>query len=242
MQEALRRQYLALMGVDVWLPRDAADEMVAAVPEALPAMAGTAVAAPRAPLPDDLPRRLDALREAPAATAIPALDAPVAKAPAVITPAVPAAAAGVADRFGCSLLALPDGLLLVAAYVMPDAPGLAGPEYALLASIAAALAPGTILPAAEEFRWPPPGASKLPAMSRPGAGVEALTGLLAERRRRGLRDVLVLGEAMTAPVSAAATRLGLQVVPAPSLAAMLADPAQKRACWDAARPLRRGAP
>lgn len=139
-----------------------------------------------------------------------------------------------------SLLALPDGLLLLAAPVTPEAPGLSGPEHALLASIATALAPGATLPATDEFHWPPRGV-KLPAVAASGGATDVLVGLLAEhRRRRGLRDLLVLGEALAAAVQPAAGRLGLNVVAVPALAAMLSDPARKRACWDAAKSLRRG--
>lgn len=142
------------------------------------------------------------------------------------------------DELSCSLLALPDGLLLLAAH-LPQAPGLSGPEHALLASIAAALAPGASLPATTEFHWPPRGV-RLPTTARGGAS-DALVGLLAEQRRRlGLRDLLVLGEDLAQQVQPVAGRLGLKWVAVPALSAMLADAALKRACWDAAKPLRRG--
>ncbi|MFZ5722416.1 MAG: hypothetical protein ACOY33_02025 [Pseudomonadota bacterium] len=222
MQETSRRRYLALLGIDLWLPRDAVDAVAEAPSAEPPVVPSPAVAAPPPP----------------AAEAVPAAPEPVPA--ATPPPAAAAAVAGDVGPLGCSLLALPDGLLVIAAYVTPQAPGLSGPEHALLASIAAALAPGARLPAPDEFRWPPPGV-RLPAVARPGAGADALIGLLAEqRRRRNLRDLLLLGESLAAPVQEAAVRLGLNAVVAPSLSAMLADPARKRACWDVARPLRRG--
>lgn len=236
MQESTRRQYLALLGVDVWLPRDAVDAPDTAVAPA-PAIPVAPVAVTADP-----PAVTTAPAPVPAAPPSPAAPAVVSSAAAPAPPAEPAApasAAAVAEALGCSLLALPDGLLVLAAYVTPQAPGLSGPEHALLASIAAALAPGAALPSPDEFRWPPPGV-RLPAVARPGAGTDALVGLLAEqRRKRNLRDVLVLGDALAPVVEGVAARLGLRIVLAPSLAVMLADPARKRACWEVARPLRR---
>lgn len=253
MQESTRRQYLALLGVDLWLPRneaDAVDDVSAVLPDAIPAAARAVAPTPESavtpvatPTPEaELPvAPVEPPRAAPpAGHPTPAPNPPaVAAPPVVIAPPSAAAVPGEPERIGCSLLALPDGLLVIAAYIKPDAPGLAGPEYALLASIAAALAPAANLPSADDFRWPPPGV-QLPEVLRPGAGSEALIGLLAEQRRKlKLRDVLLLGEAAAAPVSAACTRLGLNLVITASLAAMLADPAHKRACWDSAKVLRR---
>lgn len=187
MQEATRRQYLALLGIETWLPRDQAEE-------------------------------------------------PVVPAAQSVEPA-PTKVAGV-DALSCSLLALPGGLLLLAAH-LSQAPGLSGPEHALLANIAAALAPGASLPATTEFHWPPRGV-RLPVTAR-GGTVDALVGLLGEQRRRqGLQDLLVLGEDLARQVQPVAERLGLTLVAVPALAAMLADPVLKRACWDTAKPLRRG--
>lgn len=240
MQESLRRQYLALLGVDLWLPRSAGDPESSA--DAVPAAPALPVTGPRVAVADAAPMAAAPAPLVPSPRIVEEAK-PVPQGPGVVPPvatATPAAVSGTPDRIGCSLLTLPDGLLVIAAYIKPDAPGLGGPEYALLASIAAALAPGAALPSADDFRWPPPGV-QLPEVLRAGAGSDALVGLLAEQRRKlKLRDVLLLGEAAAAPVSAACTRLGLNLVMTASLAAMLADPAHKRACWDAAKVLRRG--
>lgn len=219
MQESTRRQYLSLLGIDTWLPRDEPD----ARDSALPVATSPAGVVPAGVVPAPV--------SAPEPAIVPESPAVIASEPADI--AVPA-------PLSFSLLALPDGLLLLAAPVTPEAPGLSGPEHALLASIATALAPGATLPATDEFHWPPRGV-KLPAVAASGGATDVLVGLLAEhRRRRGLRDLLVLGEALAAAVQPAAGRLGLNVVAVPALAAMLSDPARKRACWDAAKSLRRG--
>lgn len=249
MQEATRRQYLALLGVDVWLPRDEAEASDAAA-------AASVVAAPVAPTAQEPVVARPAVvvapppvEQTPAAPA-PAMDAPVTQSPAAPAPVTPPPAAvslsppvtpaeSPSGSLSCSLLSLPDGLLLLAGHVTPQAPGLSGPEFALLASIAGALAPGATLPAIEEFHWPPRNL-RLPAAASRGHAGDALVGLLAEhRRRRQVRDVLVLGEALADSVRAAASRLGLNVVAVPAVSAMLVDPALKRACWDAAKSLRR---
>lgn len=249
MQEATRRQYLALLGVDVWLPRDEAEASDAAA-------AATVVAAPVAPpAQEPVVARPAVVAEPPPVEQTPVVQTPVMEAPAAQAPVTPppapvstpistpppvTATGSPAESLSCSLLPLPDGLLLLAGHVTPQAPGLSGPEFALLASIAGALAPGAALPAIEEFHWPPRNL-RLPAAAARGHAGDALIGLLAEhRRRRNVRDVLVLGEALADSVRAAASRLGLNVVAVPAVSAMLADPALKRACWDAAKSLRRG--
>lgn len=252
MQEATRRQYLALLGIDVWLPRDeaAASDAAAAV---------ATVAAPVAPsAPEPVAERPAVVAEPAPVEQSPAMQTPVTQAPTVQAPTEqaptgqapvtppsepvsmpPPVTASPAGSLSCSLLSLPDGLLLLAGHVTPQAPGLSGPEFALLASIAGALAPGATLPAIEEFHWPPRNL-RLPAAAARGHAGDALIGLLAEhRRRRHVRDVLVLGEALADSVRAAASRLGLNVVAVPAVSAMLVDPALKRACWDAAKSLRR---
>lgn len=255
MQEATRRQYLALLGIDVWLPRDEAAASDAAA-------AAANVAAPVAsPAQEPVVARPAVVAEPPPVEQTPAVQAqamqtpvmppPVMEEPAEQAPVMPPSApvsapltvtatVSPAESLSCSLLSLPDGLLLLAGHVTPQAPGLSGPEFALLASIAGALAPGAALPAIEEFHWPPRNL-RLPAAAARGHAGDALIGLLAEhRRRRNVRDVLVLGEALADSVRAAASRLGLNVVAVPAVSAMLVDPALKRACWDAAKSLRRG--
>ena len=65
------------------------------------------------------------------------------------------------------------------------------------------------------------------------------TALLDAQRKRGAGDVIVLGEELGALLAGGVERPGLVLACAPSLAAMLADPAAKRACWAAVRHLRR---
>lgn len=261
MQEATRRQYLALLGVDVWLPRDEADasdaaaavaahaaepgarrQVVVAEPSTPPVVAATPPAG-QAPGMEEAPALQSSAVQSSTMAQSPtehtfAQRVPAQQAPASMPP--PTATGSSAESLSCSLLSLPDGLLLLAGHVTPQAPGLSGPEFVLLASIAGALAPGATLPAIEEFHWPPRNL-RLPAAAARGHAGDALIGLLAEhRRRRNVRDVLVLGEALAESVRAAASRLGLNVVAVPAVSAMLADPALKRACWDAAKSLRRG--
>lgn len=227
MQETTRRQYLALLGIDVWLPRDEADASDAAAAASMPAPVPERAAVPAV------------VAEPSPPAAVPVTPPPFLEPAPVASPPVASPAEAPGEPLSCSLLVLPDGLLLLAAHVTPQAPGLSGPEYALLASIAGALAPGATLPATEEFHWPPRNL-RLPAAAARGGAGDALIGLLAEhRRRRNVRDVLVLGESLADSVRPAAGRLGLNLVAVPALSAMLADPALKRACWDAAKSLRR---
>ncbi len=236
MHEATRLQYLALLGIEQWVPRDAV------VDAGVPVEVATGAVVADAALPGNVASSLP-----PAGAA--QLDALLAGEPVArrtvreaLVVAPPASNVAVpperGERVGCSLLPVGDGLLLVAAYVAPEAPGLSGPEYALLANILSALRPGAALPTAIEFSWPPAGV-RLPGMDRPGAGREALMALLDAQHKRGAGDVIVLGEELGALLAGGVERPGLVLACAPSLAAMLADPAAKRACWAAVRHLRR---
>ncbi|MFZ5698119.1 MAG: hypothetical protein ACOY9J_05275 [Pseudomonadota bacterium] len=248
MPEATRLAYLALLGIEQWVPRagrgaegdgvaetqspgvdvsDAAVKRTAAVPAAAPVA-----------LPAERIAQLDAML-AQAAGGRPAPRTSTQEMPGIAgtEPTLPAAGDG-AERIGCSLLPLADGLLLVAAFGTPQAPGLSGPEHALLANIAAALVPGAELPATLDFSWPPAG-MRVPGMEKPGAGREALVAMLTEQRKRGARDVVVLGAELATLLGDAITRQNMVQASAPALAVLLADPQAKRACWEAVRSLRR---
>ncbi len=249
MPEATRLAYLALLGIEQWLPRAGRDadgddiaqahSSGAEVPDvAVNRPAAEPVAAPVALSPERV-AQLDAMLAQAAnrrsAPRVSTQDMPGAAATAA---AMPSAAGGGAERIGCSLLPLADGLLLVAAFGTPQAPGLSGPEHALLANIAAALVPGAGLPATLDFSWPPAG-MRVPGMEKPGAGREALVAMLTEQRKRGVRDVVVLGAELAALLGDAITRQNMVQANGPSLAVLLADPQAKRACWEAVRSLRR---
>lgn len=242
MHEATRLQYLALLGIEQWVPRDA----VMAAEDVADTATSVAMLAAVAPV-DVAPAEAAGSRPPPAGAA--QLDALLAGEPApprgvrdapvvVPSPAVAVVAPERGERVGCSLLPVGDGLLLVAAYITPQAPGLSGPEYALLANIVTALRPAAALPTAIEFNWPPVGV-RVPGMDRPGAGREALLALLDGQRKRDPGEVIVLGEELGALLAGSGDRPGLVAACVPSLATMLADPAAKRACWAAVRHLRR---
>lgn len=259
MQESKRLAYLALLGIEQWLPRDAVQGTVDVEPAASGSVTASAsvpapvspAAVPPPPAVGEAPAdRLDALL-AMASPAPPALPASLARAqndapastPAATTAAAPATrATAPGERIGCALLALPGGLLLVAEFASPDAPGLTSAEHAMFLRLAAALVPGQALPSPRDFTWPPAGV-RVPGMDRPGAAREALRALLEEQRRRGLRDVAVLGEGAAVVFRALVDEAGL---PSPvctfSLAAMLEEPDRKRACWTALAPLKRDMP
>lgn len=222
MHEALRRQYLALLGIEQWLPRGEPDPLAGAVAPAVPA--AVSASAPGA-----------------LATSEAGVSAAGASGPQATETLQNVSVAESSERVGCTLLPLADGLLLVAMLSTPDAPGLTGPEHEMLLRMAAALTPGRAPGAALEFHWPPRGA-RVPGLDRPGEAQKALAALLAERRRQGVRDVLLLGESLQAALAGACAQLDLRLVAAPSLAVMLVDPQAKRACWDVARPLVRPAP
>lgn len=251
MPEATRLAYLALLGIEQWVPRagrDAAGDGVAeaqspgadvsdAPDAAVKRTAGAAAAAPVA-LPAERNAQLDAmLAQAASGRPTPRTSTPEMPGVAGTEPTSPAARDG-AEHIGCSLLPLADGLLLVAAFGTPQAPGLSGPEHALLANIAAALVPGAELPATLDFSWPPAG-MRVPGMEKPGAGREALVAMLTEQRKRGVRDVVVLGAELATLLGDAITRQNMVQASAPALAVLLADPQAKRACWEAVRSLRR---
>ncbi len=246
MPEATRLAYLALLGIEQWLPRAGRDGDGVAeaqapgadVPDVAVQRAAAAPAAAPVALSPERVAQLDAML-APAANGRPAPRVSTQEMPgvAVTEPTLPAARDG-AGRIGCSLLPLADGLLLVAAFGTPQAPGLSGPEHALLANIAAALVPGAELPAILDFSWPPAG-MRVPGMEKPGAGREALVAMLTEQRKRGVRDVVVLGAELAALLGDAITRQNMVQANGPSLAVLLADPQAKRACWEAVRSLRR---
>lgn len=148
------------------------------------------------------------------------------------------------ERIGCAMLLLPGGVLLVADYSRPDAPGLASAESTMFMRIAAALAPHQTLPMPTEFSWPPAG-MRLPGMDEPGAAARALGEILAQLRKRGLRIIAILGDAKVSGTGVArvlvplSERMGL---PAPvvthSLAAMLLEPELKHDCWARLQPLK----
>lgn len=235
MNEALRRRYLAVLGIEQWLPRDAPADVV----EAAAAEATTVVAPPALHELRGMPPQLSA------SASMPPISPPPSSASSPAPGVSPTSLQSMpAERVGCSLLAPGEGLLLLAEFVTPDAAGLSGQEHALLINIAAALMPGisgSALPDTLDFSWPPRGA-RLPGMDRPGAAMEALMALLIEQRKRGVRDVLVLGETLGNLLRTTTLAQSLSLVIVPSLAAMLADPAQKRACWVIAQSLRRSGP
>lgn len=232
MQESLRRQYLALLGIEQWLPRDQADAADTPTADAAPAVSAVAALQETPPAGVPAPRaRLESLLAAPPPGVA---EPPVAALPKVATAAAPAA--GVVERLGCALLSPGDGLLLVALFVSPAAPGLSSAEHAMFVRLAGALAPGAAVPEPVGFTWPPAGI-RLPGMDTPGAAADALSAVLQRHVREGARDLVMLGE--SALVATCAAACGLRVVAAPALAAMLADPARKRACWDLIAPLKR---
>lgn len=241
MHEATRLQALALLGIEQWVPRDAAPESAdvevrAGIDAAAEIPAdGTAVDDAPPPrqvaLPGSAMTKLDALLPGAGRARTPP---PFATTPANEAPPSPLPASA-GERLACALLPAGDGLLLIADFSSPEAPGLSGDEASVLLRLAAALAPGRQLPEPSDLHWPPRGA-RLPGMDRPGAAREALVAQLREQYKRGVRDVLLLGDAT-------ATLLGdlpgVRIVRAPSLAAMAANPALKKACWTAASPLKR---
>lgn len=270
MQESVRRHYLALLGIEQWLPRGEADPVAAAGPVAVgvplaaapgpaslpaatatlataapagierePVVAGATTSTERREVPVGSAAKLDALMQqsgapTPRQTRAPASPAASGAQPTAPAPVVSAVAT---ERLACSLLVSDDGLLVVAAFATMDAPGLSAAEHEMLLRLAGALSPRfTAMPV--DLHWPPRGA-RVPGLDRPGAARQALQEALVTRQRQGVRDLLLLGEEMAPLLADAVTRLGLTLVVAPALAAMLADPQAKRACWDLAKSLRR---
>ena len=255
MHEATRRQYLALLGIEQWVPRGEVEAGMADEPAPAAAAAGVSVSAATAVggpsgtvAAGAAPTGTGAepVGAAPAATTPPPPATPVSPpprpeptppkaAPAPAPPAPRSPAAG--ERVGCSLLALPDGLLVVAAFATSAAPGLTGPEHEMFVRLGQALAPGRAIGAVTDFHWPPRGV-RVPGIDRPGEAARAFAALLSGPALAGARDVLLLGEVLADVLAPS----GVHVVVGPSLATMLADPAAKRACWERAKPLLRPAP
>lgn len=215
MPSARRLAVLSLLGIEQWVPRARVAEFLASE-------------APAAASPDTLAVG-GATHGAAANTAPPALSMGT---PATAMPVAPPAAGG--DTLLLGVARLPHGVLMLATAQLP---GLTGAQHALLARMGAALA-GTP-PTVEEFAWPPPG-TRIPGADRPGEADRALGLRLNEEQARGLTAVVLAGSDQAQRV---ARLLGdaAPLVVVPSLAEMLADPANKRAAWDAMRHLARPA-
>lgn len=271
MPERLRRQYLGLLGIEQWLPRDAVD-----APDALLEASAERVAAVGAqPASALLPPQPSATLSTAAVAATPSAN-PGAQAEAAgstisaaqraallaqtqaktreertarVSPSAPSADVA-RENTGAAptlvervgcALLRVDDLLLVAAYGSVDAPGLSGSEHEMLARIAAALRKGHVPAAAMEFVWPPRGV-RIPGMDTPGAARDALQAQLALQRRNGVRAVAVLGNEMQVLVESAALNSGFgNVIVSPSLAVMQRDADRKSAGWNALKVLQRSA-
>lgn len=249
MQESTRIQYLSLLGIEQWLPRDSEDEsahgVVARESDVLHAEPVRTESAQTTLVKSNADSAITSVSPMERLDALLAQTAPL---PAALSRAVndevpqkfaPVLPAG--ERVGCALLMLPGGLLLVADFSQPDAPGLSSAEHTLLLRVAAALVPGQTLPSPKDFSWPPVGV-RVPGMDKPGAAHEALRAMLEELRRRGLRDIAVLGEASSSIFNELAVAMNLPLpVCTLSLAVMVAEPERKRECWNLLAPLKRDA-
>ncbi len=133
-------------------------------------------------------------------------------------------------RFSCRVQLLAPGLWVVIA--LDDVPDLSAQEYRLLENLMQALGGDVSVDAGREhFRWP---LSLNPAIPRDaGAAREALAAFLG-RRRMGPDEKarwLVLGETLAAYVRTALPEHN--VIAAPPLRELLANPVAKRALWQA---------
>lgn len=127
-------------------------------------------------------------------------------------------------RINCRAWTLAPGLGAVIA--LDDAPDLAAAEYRLLDNIARALdAPDMPSPQGNLLRWP---LNRNPALDH---GPEAMRTWLAHALRLPPGRCVVFGETLAGHVAAALP--GTVVIPAPTLAELLADAAAKRRLWQA---------
>jgi hypothetical protein len=239
MPSARRLAVLSLLGIEQWVPRArvaeflASEAPAAASPDTLAVGGAThGAAANTAPPALSMGTPATAMPVAPAVPAAPTRLAAPPPAPDASIPQAPPAAGG--DTLLLGVARLPHGVLMLATAQLP---GLTGAQHALLARMGAALA-GTP-PTVEEFAWPPPG-TRIPGADRPGEADRALGLRLNEEQARGLTAVVLAGSDQAQRV---ARLLGdaAPLVVVPSLAEMLADPACKRAAWDAMRHLARPA-
>lgn len=208
--EARRREYLAALGVPLFVARTPLPGAAASVIEAAPQ---TAIA-PRAPVPAlaEAASLLQAPRRP--AMAVPEAPAPVAAAPAVIAEPAPS--------FTCRLVQVsPQLAVLLDLGAYPD---LGAPERQLWQAICRALSwvPRQV---AADFSWPLTASGKSSGMI--GSGADAARAFVQGWLGRDLAAddrLLVMGTAL-APYVERPHRL------LPSLAELLASPLAKRALW-----------
>ena len=220
--EGRRQAYLAALGIPLWTARYA-------LPGALPSRE-LLVVPYRQEAPDAVMEPPDAvlLEVAPviakASVSRPLPDRATTK-PAVTVP--PQSVVSEAfPRFACRVQLLAPGWLGVIA--LEEAPDLSALEYRLLDNLIQALGGDVATPSVrEQFQWP--------LLSNPGlprdaaAALEALSVFLG--RRHEATRWLVLGETLAVYVRAALSQHA--VVAAPTLRELLAQPARKRALWQA---------
>lgn len=254
--EGRRQAYLAALGIPLWSARL---ELPGALPSApldfVPFVAEPAVSA--SPGAGEMPAAATAATASGTATSpasgVAEADAPAAVAPrlpamAPAAPAVeaaarttkgadaaravaaaPAARPGAAQderfpRLNCRAWSLAPGLGALIA--LDDAPDLAAAEYRLLDNIARALdATDMPSPQGNLLRWP---LNRNPALDH---GPEAMHTWLAHALRLPPGRCVVFGETLAWHVAAALP--GTLVIPAPTLAELLADAGAKRRLWQA---------
>lgn len=229
MEEGRRQSYLTALAIPLWSSRRV-------LSGALPAMPLEFVAFADAGLADFVEAQASAEGVSPASVAPPAAvknqEAVVTREivsakPAAVSHQTPAARVDEKfPRFACRVQGLAPGWQAVIA--MEDVPDLSAQEYRLLGNIMQALGDvGESESAREHFRWP---LVQNPSLARDaGAAREALAAFLA--RRPASARWLVLGETLAVYVRAALP--GQTVIAAPTLRELLANPAAKRALWQA---------
>lgn len=236
MEEGQRQSYLAALGIPLWSSRHD-------LPGAQPS-AGLEFAAwvSEEQLPDAV--LADVPEENPVQPAVTIAQTPAAVAPAnssglsskavLEAPAFATRSASASSdsypRFSCRVQLLAPGFLAVIA--LDDMPDLSAQEHRLLENLVLALGGDiTADTGREHFRWP---LSPNPAIPRDaGAAREALAAFLGRRRMSPDEKTrwLVLGDTLSVYVRTALPQHA--VIAAPTLRELLANPAAKRALWQA---------
>lgn len=232
--EGRRQAYLAALGIPLWSARQ---ELPGALPAAPldfePYVDGETAESPAAAIADEVPSAPVAASAppAPAAPSAPpaktAVQAPKpASQPAPEPEAAPPRRAASTDvpRLACRVVALAPQWSAV--IDLGDAPDLSALEHRLLGNIAQALGGDpSALPVGDLLRWP---LNRNPALDH---GTAAMQQWLAHALKLPAGRCLVFGDTAAASIRAALPQQAVTV--APTLVELLAEPAAKRALWQA---------
>lgn len=226
-EEGRRQAYLALLGIPLWSARQTLPGALAAAPlEFEPYVVGAAEPEPAvASVADEQAAAPAAAPASSSRTVIPPVKSeakPVLE--SEVAPPPRRVAGAETPRLACRIVALAPQWSAV--IDLGDAPDLSAQEHRLLGNIAQALGGDpSALPAGDLLRWP---LNRNPALDH---GTAAMQQWLAHALKLPAGRCLVFGDTAAASIRAALPQQAVTV--APTLVELLAEPAAKRALWQA---------